>query len=92
MLKCFGPAAGAAAVVLAEKLSVEEGEFPKAILETLAAMGPAAQGALGALDRFRQQTVGDEPLPDLTDSRPDQSSDPVGWAMWAVQGRTRVTG
>lgn len=84
-LKCFGPAAGAAALLLAQKLSMEDGILPKAILEALAAMGPAARGALGRLEQFRKQLEEDDPLPDLAGPRPNQSLDPVGWTIWAIE-------
>ena len=86
-ITCFGPAAGAAAVPVSGKLSMEESILPSAILEALAAMGPAARSLLGRLEQFRKQVQEDSPPPDLAGPRPNQSLDPVGWTIWAIQDR-----
>jgi hypothetical protein len=74
----FGPAAGTAALPLARHLADEEGEHPRAILDALAAMGPAAAAAIPLLEAYRQRVGGDE------------ESDPVAEVLQTLRLATPV--
>ncbi len=83
VLASFGPAAGAAALPLARKLDAEPGEFPRAILDALMAMGSAAREAVPLLKAYRTRTADadEEPLVDWRRLVPDKDVDPVGWGL-----------
>jgi len=53
VLELFGARAGAAAVPLARHLEDVEGDWPRCVLNALAAMGPAAAEAILLLEAYR---------------------------------------
>jgi len=67
-------------------VSADEGDFPRAILDALAAMGPAAADAIERLRRLRARFANSGTLPDLGAAEPDQYEDPVGWALKKIGG------
>jgi hypothetical protein len=84
----FGPGAAAAAVPLALWISRDrDGDFPRAILDALGKIGPAARDALPLLDAYRRATAGDEPLADLYSGPIDPIDDLVGATMQRIMQR-----
>jgi hypothetical protein len=73
----FGVSAGPAATVLAKHLDDAEGDYPRDILNALAAMGPAARDALPLLESYRAQRGG----PTADQTPPDRDVDPLGWII-----------
>jgi hypothetical protein len=85
----FGPAAGAAALPLSRHLQDRGWDFPRAVLAALSAVGPAATGALPALEAFRATLKRDDPsLPDLNlaGATTDPDDDPVGVVILKIRG------
>jgi hypothetical protein len=86
VLSELGPGAGAAALPLARRLNARDEDFPRAILQTLAAMGPAAREAVPLIEAFRRDRAGDEPLPDLDAGPVSEFDDLAGWAIQRIRG------
>ncbi|GEM_PF-3656873 len=86
VLEAFGPSAAPAAKFLAAKLE-KKGDFPKAILKALAAIGPAAHDVLATLEQFRIESADEEPLADLNTTEPDEIMDPVGWTIKQIMNK-----
>lgn len=85
VLGAFGPNGAPAAKKLASKLDVEPDVQPKAILEALTAMGPAARTALPQLERYRAKLMAANPEMAEDHAPPDRLIDPLGWLIESLR-------
>jgi hypothetical protein len=82
-LSQLGDAAAAAVPALIPRIRSADGEIDMRIVRFLGQVGPAAQAALPVLQELEAEW-GEPLIPADEAEKPDEATDPVGWAIWRI--------